>query len=129
MTSEGVSLELNACVDQDNIATLKRLIIADVVKDRCVAARADDRAVRRPRTAASAKDAPELCFEFVLVTSGMGDPGSGVMGIEGDVGGALHDGDLGFALEQAHLVERDSRVNDFVCREKSAAGLAANFFL
>ncbi|MPN07326.1 hypothetical protein SDC9_154592 [bioreactor metagenome] len=119
----GVALDFAAGVDQHQAVVVQELVVLDVMQHAGVGAAGDDRCVGVAVGTAFAEFVGEFGFQLVLGHArAAGVHGAGVAGA-GDVGGALHGGQFGVVLEQAHGVEFGAQVVDRARRPLAGAGL------
>ena len=69
----GVAFELDPSIDEDDFGFGEGLVVADVVEDRCVCSRSDDRCIRRAGASTCAERVREFRFEFVFEATGFAD--------------------------------------------------------
>ena len=122
-----VALHFAAGVDQHQRVIVQGLVVLDVMQHAGVGAAGDDGRVGVAVGAAFAKFVGQFGFQLVFGHArAAGVHGAGVPGA-GDVGGALHGGQFGVVLEQAHGIEFGAQIMDRARRPLAGAGLGADF--
>ena len=106
----GVTVELAASVDQQQVAVAQRRIVEDVVQHAGIRPPGDDRPVRGELRAAAPELVQQLGFDLVLVASRARRLHRAPVRAGGDARRAPHHRELVRVLDQAHVVDQSAHV-------------------
>ena len=115
---------LTAGIDQHQIAVAQPLVVVAVVEDARVCPTADDRWVGAIG-AVPAKLVHQLGHQFVFIQTGLAMAHCPDMRLAGNLPGALHELQFGWAFEQPHVMQHMVKCHKLVGLVSSDLGLGA----
>src|SRR6266849_6158329 len=119
----GISGQLAACVDEQEISVGEPRVVVAVMQDAGVGSSGNDRPVRGILGAAATKLVEKLRLDLVFAASGAGRAHRAFVGGHRDRRRAAHHGELAVVLEETHFVEGGAHVADFGRRRDAGACL------